>query len=538
MERHIWRIVDSIQHINITALNTQRILSHNQYEYLPNMMKDIAQNMPKMVATLCKYTDMAFWMFIKNNSQVCHKDVVNVLSENQALAEFYVEILAALLKCYMLLQMTYMVQTVNDLGNFNDPADQLRESFTYNVTTIQNYVIFELKNASRAVWACDPDDFNDPDSYIEITRFYQGIVENEINLNPEAKCQQTCEEYTETKHYHCAEDSFCDHLTDPLLKSKLICNGTILNCRHLDSSFNICPAEESSARRYNFLEYDDGSALGGESNCNRLHVVRANSWWSWFVHCSNCFCYCDEPGIQSDRYFSLRSVVSNTNENKVISGVGFTKVNRIIQLKISERELLPNGTFSQIDVTNMADQSFWRTSKEFSIDDYDVEEGVDYHTLSWFNRSIDLDTVIDDARVVTGVRFRVVNSHIRLEVRVTNFNYQTGKLIDIQRSEWLYNKNSTEKKLLELQYPDRSTRSKQKSIPIHGKNHYINFQSTDMNDASQSTVPFLDSHLVESQKPLAGVGLYYKTQFGYGGFIAAKLIVFDASLDITPINNF
>lgn len=66
MERHIWRIVDSLQHINITALNTQRILSHNQYEYLPNMMKDIAQNMPKMLETLCKYTDTDFWMFVKN----------------------------------------------------------------------------------------------------------------------------------------------------------------------------------------------------------------------------------------------------------------------------------------------------------------------------------------------------------------------------------------------------------------------------------------------------------------------------------------
>lgn len=66
IERHIWRIVDSIQHINITALNTQRILSHNQYEYLPNMMKDIAENMPKLIATLCKYTDTDFWMFVKN----------------------------------------------------------------------------------------------------------------------------------------------------------------------------------------------------------------------------------------------------------------------------------------------------------------------------------------------------------------------------------------------------------------------------------------------------------------------------------------
>lgn len=47
-------------------------------------------------------------------------------------------------------------------GNFNDPADKLRESFAYNVTAIQNYVRIELKNASRAQWACDPDDFYDP----------------------------------------------------------------------------------------------------------------------------------------------------------------------------------------------------------------------------------------------------------------------------------------------------------------------------------------------------------------------------------------
>lgn len=226
---------------------------------------------------------------------------------------------------------------------------------------------------------------------------------------------------------------------------------------------------------------------------------------------------------------------------RVISGVGLTKVNRIIQLKILERELLPNGQLGQIDGPNSANSQSWRTSKEFSIDDYDVEEGIDFHTLTWEHRAIDLDSVVDSGiRVVTGIRFRVVNSHLRLEVRVTNFDYNTGKLIDIQRSEWIHNNDSfTTKKKLELQYPDRSTRSKQKSIPIRGKNHYIEFQPSDINaDASQSTVPFLDGTLVESKKPLAGVGLYYKTQLGSGGFIAPKLIVFDAAVDMTPINNF
>lgn len=225
----------------------------------------------------------------------------------------------------------------------------------------------------------------------------------------------------------------------------------------------------------------------------------------------------------------------------MISGVALTKLNRIIHLRITERELLPNGHLNQADANNGANN--WRTSKPFSIDDSDVVEGVDVHTISWYNRSIDLDTIVDSDRIVTGVRFRVVNSHLRLEVRVTNFNYQMGKLIDIQHSQWIYNNSTatetTAKKLVEPESADRSTRSKQKSIPIHTTNHYINFQPSDvLKDAAQSTIPFIDATPVESTTPLAGVGLYWKTRYGYGGFIGVNLIVFDASIQMKPINNF
>ncbi|XP_031620537.1 uncharacterized protein LOC116339056 [Contarinia nasturtii] len=200
-----------------------------------------------------------------------------------------------------------------------------------------------------------------------------------------------------------------------------------------------------------------------------------------------------------------------------------------------ESELMPNGTIEATHLNN----SSWHTSNTFSIDDDDVEEGVDFYQMSWFNRSIDLDTVFDADRVVTGVRFRVFNSHLRLEVRVTKFNYQTGKLIDIEHSEWISNNATETKKLIEPKHPDRSTRSKEKSIPIQGKNYYVNFQPTDIHkDVAQSTVPFIDTTPIVSRKPLAGLGLYLKTQNGYGGFIGAKLIVFDASLDMLPINNF
>lgn len=111
-----------------------------------------------------------------------------------------------------------------------------------------------------------------------------------------------------------------------------------------------------------------------------------------------------------------------------------------------------------------------------------------------------------------------------------NFNYQTSKLIDIQRSDWISNDSVSQKKILELQYPDRSTLSKEKSIPIRGKNHYINFQPTDItqrrNCPEHSAIQRFATPIV-SQTPLSRMTLYLKTPHGYGGFFfASKLILF------------
>lgn len=171
---------------------------------------------------------------------------------------------------------------------------------------------------------------------------------------------------------------------------------------------------------------------------------------------------------------------------RVITGVAITKINRIIQFKITERKLLPNGKIDTMNNESAWHQ--WRTAKEFSIGDTDVEAGIDYYALSWpNNRTIHLDTIFDEHRVVTGVRFRVVQSHLRMEVRVTNFDFRTGKLMDIQNSEWIAS-GARERTPLDLKYPDRSTRTPQKSLPVRGENLSIQFQPTDMlKDVAQST---------------------------------------------------
>lgn len=77
---------------------------------------------------------------------------------------------------------------------------------------------------------------------------------------------------------------------------------------------------------------------------------------------------------------------------------------------------------------------------------------------------------------------------------------------------------------------------------MHAKNYCVNSQPIDIYaDAAKVQYHFvtqLDTTIVQSREPLDSVGLYLKTQNGYDGSIAPKLIAFNASFDLTPIYYF
>lgn len=212
--------------------------------------------------------------------------------------------------------------------------------------------------------------------------------------------------------------------------------------------------------------------------------------------------------------------------NRVITGVSIRKHNRIFFWRISERPLINNG---QINST-LPKFSEWKPANIFSINDLGVQDGLDYHTLNWQNRSINLDTLTaPPGKVITGIRFAVDSGSLKLEIRATNFDFNTGRLIDINYSEWISNK-IYEKTPIILDRPDISTKSLSKSIPSIETNKYIEFGPTDRyKDAAQTTVPFIDIQVVEPEipVPLNGIGIYYKGLPGYGGFIAPKIVTYD-----------
>nr|CAH7755722.1 unnamed protein product [Callosobruchus chinensis] len=364
--------------------------------------------------------------------------------------------------------------------------------------------------------------YGEGETYEEVTQLLQGYVQNEVDLNPEGTCRENCAEYTYTKSHGCYKNLFC--------QQQRRCNGKIINCHFYDADMWICPADPSSGRRYEYIEYENGRVLGRKQVCTR-GTTKVDSWWRWlFWHCSYCFCYCDEQGPNSDRYFNMRPVLANVENNSVVTGLRFVKHNRIIHIQIQEGKLQPRGNIDPDSVK-------WKPVEDYKITDKNIQSGKDYHTMSWEKRAFDLDDLEgDEGYILTGVRFKEIGSHLNFEIYLTKFDFEKGKLVP-QSSIWKDNPNTDSsiknpRTKVRLNRPDVPIRSTAPSIPDSFTDQYIEFTNTDIDkDVAQTTVPFLDAQKVESFRPvpLSGAGVFHKGRDHFGGFVAPKLITYDFS---------
>lgn len=159
----------------------------------------------------------------------------------------------------------------------------------------------------------------------------------------------------------------------------------------------------------------------------------------------------------------------------------------------------------------------------------EVQEGSDYHTLTYENRGVTLDTVTaPPGHVVTGVRFAIIDNRLSVQIRATEVNLKDGTLQSLSESIWVSN-SPKEVKQFKLNGHKLSTKAPNSAEPTDIEDAYLEFGPTDINDdLSQYTIPFIDGFAVEPKIPtlLAGIGLYHKGQPGYGGFLAPKLVVY------------
>ncbi|XP_031638450.1 uncharacterized protein LOC116350692 [Contarinia nasturtii] len=476
-----------------------------------------------------------FWNKGKDYVQHCRETeskAIIVESEFQLIYNYYKDVRAALLKTYMLTQLSHMLININNKGS-NVVSSQrpyyVKDELDLRVDLIRRNVKNLLKIAKRDSWVCDRFPYVHVDEYIQVTKFLQGYVDNELNFNQEDTCKNTCEDFTNTNHVRCADKTLCAQNRNTDL---VVCNGQIRDCQEIPSEdVEVCYGNDTF-QRYHYLKYSDGKMHGSKPRTGCSQINHANSWRRWFVKCSSCYCLCDDPN-NSERHFSLHPVVSDVENNKVITGVRLIKKNGVIQFSISERTLRAFGQTDESDNT-------WKEAEyQFATSDPDALDGVDYFTLTYENRSINLDDlVLPQGRVVTGVRFFNLNGHLILQIRSTSFDYFTGRLLNVSHNPWVMNENGgqTEIEIVTKENPLANIVASL-YIPDTTPNAFVQFGPSDIrSDVGQSTLPLIDTSKLESRNPvvLSGIGLIYKRNDDSGGFIGVKTITYDFAIaDIT-----
>lgn len=203
----------------------------------------------------------------------------------------------------------------------------------------------------------------------------------------------------------------------------------------------------------------------------------------------------------------------------------------MIQISTSQRTLLPFGQ------TDESEQDTWILADEqFAVTDIGVIEGIDYATLTYENRSINLDDLIlPRGKLVTGVRFQqTADGHLALEIRATDFDYFSGRLLNISHNPWVKNEYGGQ---IEIEIPKKRNPMqyivKDLYLPETIPNAYVRFGPSDLTyDIGQTTVPMIETYPLESRNPVAlgGIGLTYKSNNDSAGFIALKTITYEFSI--------
>lgn len=497
-----------------------------------------------MTFNVYNYTrvDRLFREIARDSESLCSNWSIEISSTNQNLFMFYEILSANVLTSYMKSQRSNMLQVVNK-GFEKHDSEILRTRFNLMYHEISDAAKEYMRQASKLIWMCDRNATNENINLQQVTNFLRGYIDNEINLNAEGSCSGTCSDYKFARNYGCSNGTFC-YEQQKVGEADPICRGTIIDCNFIDDKMEICPSVSGRNRRYEYINYgcttndrmwkkkcnEKGRYFGPSGNCETKPTTMETFRNTWLTKCTYCFCYCDEHDVDSDRYFSLQPVVSDNFNNMVVTGVALTKRHGIFSWTITQSKLLKYGRVQQFESDNRK-----IIFSDFRRTDPGITDGVDYHTLSWANRSVNLDILtVPPGCVVTGVRFTYYRGHLSIEIRSTRFDFNTGLLLN--ENVWLPSGNVGERKIILLERPEPPTYydiyGAYLSIPDFEPNKFIKFRPSDEDkDVGQSTVPFIDTQMVRPKNltPLSGIGIYYKGKPGLGGFIAPTLVVYDFS---------
>ncbi|XP_063904382.1 uncharacterized protein LOC135123545 isoform X2 [Zophobas morio] len=427
--------IPSVDKLELTLhyINTQQIYINIYYREMDRYVKNfhdyesstLLNFANRVLSDMCNSVP---YMMESMYQQVVKQDILRLLlkrldrttisdyfcEENQSVVQilhnFMNDILVTNVESYIVTQTAYMMQKLYNNGSYQKESEDTNQAFWTRNKKIVSIMKTYMVNASLELWRCDPKKHEKDVTYFEITNFLHGIILNQINLEPKAKCTNTCDAFTYTTKYQCHNDKWCK---EEISKEQTTC-AKIINCQYIDSSMEVCRSGNMSEtnRRYDYVKFGNGIHYGERKSCSKPRSTHLETYRYWlFFKCTYCYCVCEErPSVFSEIYINMRKVISNITDNKVVTGLRFVKIHRVVHLQIQEGRVLPHG---QIDLDSVQ----WVPVEDYNVTDSAYRDGKDYYTLKWEQREFDLDDMFaDEGSVVTGGAFKKFHNRLHFKI--------------------------------------------------------------------------------------------------------------------------
>ncbi|KAK0167038.1 hypothetical protein PV327_004486 [Microctonus hyperodae] len=243
--------------------------------------------------------------------------------------------------------------------------------------------------------------------------------------------------------------------------------------------------------------------------------------------------------IKVDRNYrmSLVAAISDIDQNEIITNVAFASKKGTIYPRIQTSILSGKG---YVRTKRRSFKYNWEKSTNIFSS---LSDNLNYiHFGTNKSQRIALDDIhVDDGHVVTGIKFSIISNiddepnnvkdlgtMIRLEIRATKFDFETGKLGE---SKWISGKiPSARRSELSLNCSQNWISSNDIPDSVNGK--FVRFQmSNSMKNGRKSTIPFFykQTRPIIYTYPLTGIGLEFNCSPQSEGVLSFKLIFYNPS---------
>ncbi|XP_008546738.1 uncharacterized protein LOC103570689 [Microplitis demolitor] len=429
------------------------------------------------------------------NEKNYHRDC-NDISAYDKLYSFYEYVLGTVTQGYTMIILAYQYRKLKstDPNFYRDRQLEYLNIYKQSVIKITESIQYHLSNNNdinfKSSISCDPQLWKEGENYIRIKNYASVRTQStpDDNFIPDRRgIEYECAHYAEWR----------DLAVPELIATK--------HCPHV-----FIPNHYRSNCSSTFSEFMDYASRGEDKKCvlGTYPGLREH-------------CLCDESSdpIFSVRKLSLLLQSCSTDRNEVVTNTRFHVQDGIISIEIQ------CGTFVNGKVD--PDTLRWNTDDR----SYTRENHPNYAVLSETLRSFNMDDILlPDGEFVTGVKFeKLDDNYFSLVIQGTEM-YDSNNLISIGQTSLRYPQNSEVARIsIDLMDLITPLEIKEQTYEMsESGSHYVGLTRSGWSDTygSHATIPFLDMQPIDLSPavPLGGLGLFYKSQPDYGGFLAFKHI--------------